>query len=194
LRLFWQFKSFGIAVMQRAFLREFHGYGPKFGISQVKGLSTLMLGSLAFGYAAMTLKDLVKGKKPRPIDSAKTWTAAMAQGGGMGIYGDFLFGESSRMGGGFLETLGGPTVGKAADAKRLFDSAKSGDDVAAQALRFAVSNTPGNNLFYTRMAADYLFLYEIQEAINPGYLRRMERKAEQERGQEWWLRPSEAAN
>lgn len=194
LRLFWQFKSFGIAVMQRAFLREFHGYGPKFGISQVKGLSTLMLGSLAFGYAAMTLKDLVKGKKPRPIDSPKTWTAAMAQGGGMGIYGDFLFGESSRMGGGFLETLGGPTVGKAADAKRLFDSAKSGDDVAAQALRFAVSNTPGNNLFYTRMAADYLFLYEIQEAMNPGYLRRMERKAEQERGQEWWLRPSEAVN
>lgn len=194
LRLFWQFKSFGIAVMQRAFLREFHGYGPKIGISQVKGLGLLMLGSLGFGYAAMTLKDLVKGKKPRPIDSPKTWTAAMAQGGGMGIYGDFLFGEASRMGGGFLETLGGPTVGKAADAKRLFDSAKSGEDVAAQALRFVVSNTPGNNLFYTRMAADYLFLYELQEAMNPGYLRRMERRAEQERGQEWWLRPSEAVN
>ena len=27
LRLFWQFKTFGIAVMQRAFLREFYGYG-----------------------------------------------------------------------------------------------------------------------------------------------------------------------
>lgn len=194
LRLFWQFKSFGIAVMQRAFLREFHGYGPRLGISQVKGLGLLMLGSLAFGYAAMTLKDLVKGKKPRPIDSPKTWTAAMAQGGGMGIYGDFLFGESSRLGGGFLETLGGPTVGKAADAKRLFDAAKSGEDVGAQGLRFLVSNTPGNNLFYTRMAADYLFLYEVQEAMNPGYLRRMERRAEEERGQEWWLRPSEAVN
>jgi hypothetical protein len=194
LRLFWQFKSFGIAVMQRAFLREFHGYGPKLGISQVKGLGLLMLGSLGFGYAAMTLKDLVKGKKPRPIDNPKTWAAAMAQGGGLGIYGDFLFGESSRMGGGFLEALGGPTVGKAADAKRLFDAAKSGEDVGAQALRFVVSNTPGNNLFYTRMAADYLFMYELQEAMNPGYLRRMERRAEQERGQEWWLRPSETVN
>lgn len=192
LRLFWQFKSFGIAVMQRAFLREFHGYGPKFGISQLQGLGILMLGSLAFGYAAMSLKDLVKGKKPRPIDNPKTWAAAMAQGGGLGIYGDFLFGEANRMGGGFLETLGGPTVSKAADAKRLFDSAKSGEDVGAEALRFAVSNTPGNNLFYARMAADYLFLWELQEALNPGYLRRIERKAEQERGQEWWLRPSEA--
>lgn len=194
LRLFWQFKSFGIAVMQRAFLREFHGYGPKLGISQIQGLGILMLGSLGFGYAAMTLKDLIKGKKPRPVDNPKTWAAAMAQGGGLGIYGDFLFGEANRMGGGFLETLGGPTVGKAADAKRLFDSARTGEDVGAQALRFVVSNTPGNNLFYARMAADYLFLYELQEAMSPGYLRRMERKAEEERGQEWWLRPSEAVN
>lgn len=191
LRLFWQFKSFGIAIMQRAFLRELRGYGPKSSISQAKGLALLMLGSLGFGYMAMTLKDLVKGKTPRPLDSPKTWTAAMAQGGGMGIYGDFLFGEASRLGGGFLETLGGPSVGKLADAKRLFDSAKTGEDVGAEALRFAVSNTPGNNLFYARMAADYLFLYEMQEAMNPGYLRRMERRAETERGQEWWLRPSE---
>lgn len=194
LRLFWQFKSFGIAVMQRAFQRELYGYGPKLGISQAKGLGLLLLGSLGFGYMAMSLKDLVKGKKPRPIDNPKTWAAAMTQGGGLGIYGDFLFGEASRMGGGFLETLGGPTVGKAADAKRLFDQAKTGEDVAAEALRFAISNTPGNNLFYTRMAADYLFLYELQEAMNPGYVRRMERRAETERGQEWWLRPSETIN
>lgn len=193
LRLFWQFKSFGIAIMQRAFLRELRGYGPKASISQAKGLALLMLGSLGFGYMAMTLKDLIKGKTPRPLDNPKTWTAAAAQGGGMGIYGDFLFGESSRLGGGFLETLGGPTVGKLADAKRLFDAAKSGEDVGAQALRFGVSNTPGNNLFYSRMAIDYLFLYELQEAMSPGYLRRMERKAEEERGQQWWLRPSEVA-
>jgi hypothetical protein len=194
LRMFWQFKSFGIAIMQRAFLRELRGYGPKSSISQAKGVALLMLGSLGFGYMAMTLKDLLKGKTPRPLDNPKTWTAAMAQGGGMGIYGDFLFGEASRLGGGFLETLGGPTVGKAADLKRLFDAAKFSEDVGAQGLRFVVSNTPGNNLFYSRMALDYLFLYELQEAMNPGYLRRMERRAEEERGQEWWLRPSEAVN
>lgn len=194
LRMFWQFKSFGIAIMQRAFLRELRGYGPKASVSQAKGIALLMLGSLGFGYMAMTLKDLIKGKTPRPLDNPKTWTAAMAQGGGMGIYGDFLFGESSRLGGGFLETLGGPTVGKLADTKRLFDAAKSGEDVGAQGLRFVVSNTPGNNLFYSRMALDYLFLWEVQEALSPGYLRRMERRAEEERGQQWWLRPSEAVN
>lgn len=194
MRLFWQFKSFGIAVMQRAFLRELHGYGPKAGLSTTRGLGLILLGSLGFGYMAMSLKDMVKGKTPRPVDNPKTWAAAMVQGGGLGIYGDFLFGEASRMGGGFLETLGGPAVGKAAEVKRLYDRAVAGDDVAAEALRFGINNVPGNNLFYTRMAADYFFLYELQESMNPGYLRRMERRAEQERGQQWWLRPSETVN
>lgn len=194
MRLFWQFKSFGIAVMQRAFLRELHGYGPKAGLSTTRGLGLMLLGSLGFGYMAMSLKDMVKGKTPRPVDNPKTWAAAMVQGGGLGIYGDFLFGEASRMGGGFLETLGGPAVGKAAEVKRLYDRAVAGDDVAAEALRFGINNVPGNNLFYTRMAADYFFLYELQESMNPGYLRRMERRAEQERGQQWWLRPSETVN
>lgn len=194
LRLFWQFKSFGIAFMQRAFLRELRGYGPKYSISQLQGLSLLMLGSLGFGYAAMTLKDLVKGKKPRPINHPKTWAAAMVQGGGLGIYGDFLFGEVSRTGGGPLEAAGGPTLGKVGDIVRMYQAAKAGEDVGAQALRFAISNTPGNNLFYVRTAADYLFLYQLQEAMNPGYLRRMERRAEKERGQHWWLRPSEVVN
>jgi hypothetical protein len=194
MRLFWQFKSFGIAVMQRAFLRELHGYGPNAGLSTTRGLGLMLLGSLGFGYMAMSLKDMVKGKTPRPVNNPKTWAAAMVQGGGLGIYGDFLFGEASRMGGGFLETLGGPAVGKAAEVKRLYDRAVAGDDVAAEALRFGINNVPGNNLFYTRMAADYFFLYELQESMNPGYLRRMERRAEQERGQQWWLRPSETVN
>jgi hypothetical protein len=110
----------------------------------------------------------------------------------MGIYGDFLFGEANRFGQGFLTTLGGPAIGKADQIFQLWNAIKAGDDAGAQALRFTISNTPYANLFYTRMAADYLFLYELQEAMNPGYLRRMERRVEQETGAEWWLRPSEA--
>lgn len=196
LRLFWQFKTFGIAVMQRAFMREYYsrgGYG-RIGVSEMQGLAILMAGSLGFGYLAMTAKDMIKGKRPRPLDNPKTWVAAMAQGGAMGIYGDFLFGEVSRQGGGFLETLGGPTLGRANDVHRLWGELKSGDMKAANTFRFAVQNTPYANLFYTRTALDYLFLYEVQEAMNPGYLRRMERRVEKEQGQEWWLRPSEVVN
>lgn len=198
LRLFWQFKSFGIAIMQRGFLREFYGYGNgaggKIGMSEARGLALFMAGSIGFGYLAMAMKDLLRGKEPKPLDNPKTWTAAAAQGGGFGIYGDFLFGEASRTGGGFLQTLGGPTVGKADSAYQLYSAAKRGDDVGAQALRLAYTNTPYLNLFYLRMATDYLVLYELQEAMNPGYLRRMERRQQEQTGQEWWLKPSEVVN
>lgn len=196
LRLFWQFKTFGIAIIQRAFLREFYGYdkgrGGRFGTSELRGLGILMAGGLAFGYMAMSAKDIIKGRKPRPIDNAKTWGAAMAQGGALGIYGDFLFGEGNRFGQGFLTTLGGPTVGKLDQTYSLWSSFKHGDDAAAKSVKFGISNTPYANLFYARMVADYFFLYELQESLSPGYLRRMERKVEQETGSEWWLRPTEA--
>jgi hypothetical protein len=198
LRLFWQFKTFGIAVMQRAFLREFYGYdkgrGGRFGTSEMRGLALLMVGGLGFGYLAMSAKDMLKGRSPRPPENPKTWAAAMAQGGAMGIYGDFIFSESNRFGQGFLQTLGGPTVGKADDIYKLWTSFRAGDDTAAKAVKFTISNTPYANLFYTRMAMDYLFLFELQESFNPGYLRRMERSVEQQTGSEWWLRPSEAVN
>ena len=53
-----------------------------------------------------------------------------------------------------------------------------------------INNTPYANLFYTRAAADYLFLYSVQEALNPGALRRMERRIEKENGQTFLLSPS----
>jgi hypothetical protein len=117
----------------------------------------------------------------------------MLQGGALGIYGDFLLGESSRFGSSPLETAAGPTLGTASDLVELAQKVRSGDDAAAQAFRLLVANTPFANLFYTRVALDYLILYRIQEALNPGYLRRMEQRIERENNQTFWLRPSEVA-
>jgi hypothetical protein len=198
LRLFWQFKSFGVAMMQKGFLREFYGYGKgaggKIGMSEARGLAIFMAGSIGFGYMAGAMKDMLRGKEPRPIDNPKTWAAAAAQGGGFGIYGDFLFGEANRFGGGLMQTLSGPTVNKAEQVAQLFGALKRGDDVGAQALRLAYTNTPYLNLFYLKMATDYLVLYELQESLNPGYLRRMEKRQEEQTGQQWWIRPSDIVN
>ena len=49
-------------------------------------------------------------------------------------------------------------------------------------------------LLYTRAAVDYLILYHIQEALNPGSLRRMEQRLKKEQGQEFILPPSEVVN
>jgi hypothetical protein len=198
-RFIGQFKSFSISYLQKIVGREIYGRGAdslsqamRNGNGEMLGLATIMLWTTAFGYAAMSTKDLLKGRTPRDPENYKTWFAAMTQGGGLGIYGDFLFGESNRFGGGLWATALGPTASTANDVFDLYQRVKSGDDPSAQALRVALSNTPFLNLFYTRMALDYLALYRIQEALNPGYLSRMEDRVEQQNHQTFWLRPTEA--
>jgi hypothetical protein len=197
LRYISQFKSFPTALMHKVFGRELYGYGAdtarQAGMTEFTGIAQLVLYTTLFGYAAMSIKDLLKGREPRDPLSPKTMGAAMMQGGAMGIYGDFVLGESSRFGRSLLETLGGPVLSTVADIDELRARLMNGDDVASSAMKTVVSNTPFVNLFYVKPALDYLVLYEIQEAMNPGYLRRMEARIQKENNQEFWLRPSEVA-
>jgi hypothetical protein len=140
----------------------------------------------------MASKDVAKGREPRPADDPKTWLAAMVQGGGLGIFGDYLFGEANRFGNTALESAAGPTLGTVADLANLWSRAKEGDDTAASALRLAQNNTPFLNLFYTRIALDHLFLYSVQEAMSPGSLRRTEERIRQQNDQEFLVRPSQS--
>ncbi len=73
-------------------------------------VSTLLI---VLGGVAIQLKELAKGNDPRPMGDAKFWMAALFQGGGLGIFGDFFAAEQNRMGGGIAETLAGPVVGAA---------------------------------------------------------------------------------
>src|SRR3546814_13393300 len=87
----------------------------------------------------MSAKDILKGRTPRDPTDPATWAAAFVQGGGAGIYGDFLLGESNRFGGGLLQTLAGPTLGAVDDLHDLYSRVKAGDDSAAAGLRFVRS-------------------------------------------------------
>jgi hypothetical protein len=189
-RLFMQFKSFPVAVVTKLLGRELYGYESR--AHAAAGIIHMIVATTAFGYLAMTMKDFLKGRNPRDPTSGKTWAAALTQGGGLGIYADYLFGEYNRYGGG-LETLGGPSISFIGDVLRLYGRATDGDDVSANAVRFAINNTPFINLFYVRPALDYLLLYQFQEALNPGFLRRYERRVEKENNQTFWLKPSESA-
>jgi hypothetical protein len=210
-RFMTQFKSFPAAYMQKTLGRELYGrgYAPtplgegyrgskdliaalRNGNGERLAMAQLMLWTTAFGYLSMSAKDAVKGRQPRPADDPKTWVAAMTQGGGFGIMGDFMFGEVSRFGNKPLETLAGPTLGTAANALDLWAKVRSGDDAASSALRLAQNNTPFLNLFYTRIAMDHLFLWSVQEAMNPGSLRRTEQRIQQENGQKFLVKPSQS--
>lgn len=190
-RLLAQFKTFVTTYMTRTMGREFRRDGMDAG-----GIAHLVVATTALGYLSMTLKELAKGRQPRePEDAAdygRILTASMVQGGGLGIYGDFLFGEANRFGGGIIATLAGPSAGTVEGVAKLLSAARGEGNFAAEAIRLGVNHTPFVNLFYTRLALDHAILFRMQEWANPGYLQRMEARTARENNQTFWLRPTEA--
>lgn len=189
LRWIGQFKAFPVAVISKAWGREIHGGHP----ARAAGIAHMMVATTVFGYLAATLKDLSKGRNPRDPTDPRTWGAAFMQGGSLGIFGDFLMADYSRYNRTFTATAVGPFFGTLDELAEIWSRAIRGNDLAAQALRTASYHTPFINMFYTRAALDYLFLHQVQEALNPGYLRRFEQRVERENAQTFWLRPTEVA-
>ncbi|MGN1038052.1 MAG: hypothetical protein ACI4P0_01490, partial [Mailhella sp.] len=109
---------------------------------------------------------------------------------GLGIYGDFIFGNHTRYGGSLASNFAGPTFGGTlSDISAIWEQVREGDAKAQAMLRFAINNTPGNNLWYARSAFDYLIGYQLFEWINPGYFRRMKKRVEKENKQTFFASP-----
>lgn len=214
-----QFKSFSIGFVRKVlFDQMFEDSDTALGnFKTLKGttkttmnMGKLIAASTLLGYVSGVLTDVSNGKNPRPLldedgnIDKKTLTASLLRGGGAGIYGDFLFGSTNRFGGGILATLAGPVIGGSGmDLYNSYQDMKSipGADspekkakqTAAGLLRLAQSNTPFINAFYLKGATNYLFFQGLQEYLNPGYLRRLERSAKKNNDQTYMLPPSEYA-
>ena len=193
LRMMTQFKMFPTVYTQRAL-----GRGFRQGIARQSGplkranpgsLAELMATSLVLGYAAMTAKDILKNKTPRDPTRPATILAAFLQGGGAGIYGDFLFKRASRFGNSPIETLAGPTAGSAADALTIATGALHGDLKASEALWATIQNTPGANIWWLKGPLDYLIINSLAERASPGSMRRREKKMREEFGQRYIIPP-----
>lgn len=185
-RTMMQFKSFPITFVSKVVGRGLYAKGK----ADVPALVQTAVMMTLMGYVSMSGKDLLKGRQPRPVDDVNTWKAAFLQGGGAGIMGDFLLGEYNRFGQDFTTTAMGPTFSTLNDIAKLYAAARNGDDTAAKALNLTINNMPFANLFYLRPALNYMFIYQLQEAVNPGYLRRMERRVEKENNQKFLIKPS----
>jgi len=191
MRFIGQFKGFPMAFGQRIGGRALFGHRQGAGaLERTAHIGTLLAGMTMAGYAAMTMKDLVRGYwPPRDPSDPKTLAAAFVQGGAAGIYGDFLFGRVNRFGGGLTETAIGPAFGAAFDLGELMlkarDAGLSSEEEVKMGdyLNYATQNTPFINLFYVRPALDFLFINSLREASSPGYQRRVEGRRKKEYGQ-----------
>jgi hypothetical protein len=195
IRFMGQFKAFPIAVVNKVLGREiaFLRKGKNQDIGRgIRGITALMITSGMFGYMSMSLKDLLKGKEPRDPNEPKTIMAAFLQGGGLGIYGDVLFKEQ-RDAGSVAAGLIGPVPTTAIDVGLAFKYALGleGGKAGKAAYRAISSNIPFLNLFYIKAAFDYMIGFQIMETMNPGVLKRVEKRMKDDYNQEYlFTKPS----
>ena len=187
LRFIAQFKAFPLAIMQKSIGRElaFTEAGRKY--RALFGVAGLIVGSGIFGYISMSAKDLLKGKKPRDPMNKNTFFASILQGGGLGIYTDFLFGKIQQSTSS-LATLAGPGITEATKVVAIFNYLFKGEFSKAgkQGYLSIKDNIPFLNLFYLKTAFDYAIGYQIMETLSPGSLKRMEKNMAKN-GQEFLL-------
>lgn len=197
-----QFKSFPIAVLSLHAQRALAARQLRGGYSAAAYAATLIASTTVLGFVAMQLKQIAKGKDPRDPADPATWGAAFIQGGGAGIYGDFLFNDANRFGQGPVTTLLGPSVGLANDLTKLtlgnVQEAIAGKDpgVAADVVSFGTRYLPGGNLWYTRLVLEREVFDQLALAADPSGTRRRFRRAEDRARDEasgYWWRPGTTA-
>lgn len=185
-----QFKSFPVTVVTKQLAPEFQAHPSK--LRGGASIAAMVLAATALGYLSGVAKDAAKGKKPKDPKDIKSWLDALTRGGGLGIYGDFLFSEYNRYGQSFQETLLGPSVDTLGEGLKLIQKTVTGEGSAKDYARFIKSNTPFANLFWTEQAMNYMIWNGAIEWSDPGYMRRMQRRIKREYNQEYWLPPSSA--
>ena len=197
MRSFAMYKNFGVTLINTHAVRGLSQSGAS---NKGKYLAGFIVSTTIMGALAMQLKEIAKGRDPRPMTDAEFWGAALLTGGGFGVFGDFLFSNVNRHDRGLAETVAGPVVGLANDIKNLtignvIEAAKGEDtNIASEAIRFAGRYTPGSTLWYTRLGLERLVIDQLQMMADPkarSKLRRLEGRYRTDYGQKYWWRPGE---
>ena len=214
-RLIMRLKAFPITVLTRVLAREIYGRGNrsfrefllhdhrgKWRVAQLIFLTTLA------GYLSGAIKDILSGRTPKKIVQEdrdgnlkinhKVILAAMAQGGGVGIMGDYLFAEYDREYRTILSAVAGPTFAQLDPLAEIYGHYRTGileADVerlkkgGVRTVKFAQDNFPFINMFYTKPILDYFVLWNLQEWLSPGSMERRIRAIEKEGYQRQFIEP-----
>ena len=193
------YKNFAITLGYTHLARGFQQVGLK---GKFKYLVPMIVTGGVMGALAYELKQIAAGKKPTEAKDmgVRYWINSLVYGGGLGIFGDFLFADQNRYGGSLQKTASGPVVGFLHDAIQLTignamqlasgEKTNAGKELAAFIQRY----TPGSTLWYTRLAFERLIIDTLERLINPDFdadNRRKERNLKNRTGQEYWWSPGE---
>jgi hypothetical protein len=196
-------KSFSLTLMYMHLNRAILGTLPAF--TRAKFIAQLVIGATVMGALGEQASQISKGKDPmdmRPTTDKgrKFWLNAALRGGGLGIFGDFIFSDVNRFGGGLGETVLGPVFGTeltklgkfaVGNVQELLQQGKA-KNAGREFEDFARSMTPGHSLWYATLAMDRLIFDEIQKLIDPNYaesFHRIEQSTRHDTGQNYWSPP-----
>lgn len=198
-RFFSQFKSFGVAV----WLLHVHRIMRELAAGHVAGgagyAGSILIGSTLLGGLVLQLKGFRDGKGVQDMHTSDFWVRAMMQGGGWGIWGDFVLADTNRFGGGWAQTLAGPTVGRveniwnltAGNLRQLATDKKT--NFGRELVKAIDANLPGPGIWYTKLAWQRMVLDQLQILLDPEAAAAFRRRAAYARkqGTDYWWRPGE---
>lgn len=163
-------------------------------------LTAVAGGSLVMGAMALQLRNIITGKEPEDMANGRFWFRSFLQGGGAGLFGDFLLADYNRFGQSIGGTLAGPIVGtaqgllKAGDLYGLAEGDWSMGEFASDAFEVGQREIPGVNLWYSRLLVERTMMDQVEKMLDPKYdarMRRLEKKMVKQQGQKFWWRPGE---
>jgi len=184
-RFVMQFKGYPVTYMMRTMGREMASNGGTFAKMQAFGVMAAQL--TAAGYVTMVAQDALAGKTPPDPTKLSTFYAAAVKGGGYGLLTDYMFGEYIPGRDPIAGALG-PAAGKLSALMTIRAKAMGGEDITTDLTRFARSNIPGQNLIWFKGMIDFTLNHHLNETLSPGYMDRMEKRMEEDRGQRFFFR------
>lgn len=213
---FWRsafaIKSFPITIATTHMTRAFYQASVTDKLSY---MGMMFATTSVLGGAALQARDVVAGRDMRDIDG-KFLMASIAQGGGLGIFGDFVFADVNRFGYSAAEQLAGPVFQSATQLMRLIPgnvieaiagdeanvlNATFGDEKFADIETGFLSDlgkavdrfTP--SVWQTKLFEQAVF-NSYQELVDPDYrtkTRKLMRERKKDYNQGYWWKPGEFA-
>lgn len=192
------YKSFPVLMITKQLYR---GASQKALGSKIEYLAELSIGLLVFGAIALQAKELAKGRNPRDMTTVEFWAAAHLQGGGLGIFGDFLYSDQSRFNNSLTKTIMGPGFGLLDDTARLtignLQKFVSGKDtnISADMIQFLRRYTPGSSVWFIRGIYERAILDQLLKMADPQAYKKFKKqvkKRQTEYKQSYWWKPGKA--
>jgi len=185
-----------------------NGWKRKTWPGKIKYLGPLIIGSTIAGVFSNELYNITRGKKIAidekfdEWDDLAYWGDAILRGGGLGLFGDIMFGgkfSNDKVSGRVAELFGPQltTLASIADlsiGNLLQIIQRKDSNFAAELTRFVKNNTPGANVWYARLILEkYLFEY-LEDYADPKYkqkIRRKIRRTKKEEDNDYWWEPGD---